>query len=38
MKTVVIITSVALLAATALSGAAEARPGRGHAYGHYRAP
>jgi len=36
MKTVVIITSVAFLAATAFIGAAEARPGRGHAYGHYK--
>ena len=36
MKTLVLTMSVALFAATALTGTAEARPGRGHAYGHYK--
>ena len=38
MKRVLVTISVALLAATSFSGAADARPGRGkgHAYGHYK--
>ena len=35
MKTIVLTMSV-LFAATALTGTAEARPGHGHAYGHYK--
>ena len=35
MKTLVLTMSV-LFAATALTGTAEARPGHGHAYGHYK--
>jgi len=38
MKKLLVSVSVALLAATSFSGAADARPGkgRGHAYGHYK--
>ena len=38
MKKILVTISVALLAATSFSGAAEARPGKGkgHAYGHYK--
>jgi hypothetical protein len=38
MKKVLVTISVALLAATSFTGAADARPGKGkgHAYGHYK--
>jgi len=38
MKKILVSVSVALLAATSFSGAADARPGhgRGHAYGYYK--
>lgn len=38
MKKILVSLSVALLAATSFSGAADARPGKhhGHAYGHYK--
>ncbi|MBZ6077119.1 hypothetical protein [Microvirga puerhi] len=36
MKTLVVALSTALIAVSAFSGSAEARPGRGHAYGHYK--
>ncbi|MEE1611318.1 hypothetical protein [Microvirga sp. CF3016] len=38
MKKLLVTVSVALLAATSFSGAADARPGKGkgHAYGHYK--
>jgi hypothetical protein len=38
MKKVLVTISVALLAATSFSGAADARPGKGkgHAYGYYK--
>lgn len=36
MKTLLVAASAAVLAASCLSGAAEAKPGRGHAYGHYK--
>ncbi|MGO4526489.1 hypothetical protein AB4097_16700 [Microvirga sp. 2MCAF35] len=38
MKKLIVTISVALLAATSFSGAADARPGKGkgHAYGHYK--
>jgi hypothetical protein len=38
MKKLLLTMSVALLAATSFSGAADARPGKGkgHAYGHYK--
>jgi hypothetical protein len=35
MKKLLVTISVALLAATSFSGAVDARPGKGHAYGHY---
>ncbi len=36
MKKFLVLMSTALLATTTLSGMADARPGRGHAYGHYK--
>jgi hypothetical protein len=38
MKKLLVTVSVALLAATSFTGAADARPGKGkgHAYGHYK--
>lgn len=38
MKKVLVMISVALLAATSFAGAADARPGKGkgHTYGHYK--
>ncbi|QFU14870.1 hypothetical protein GDR74_00815 [Microvirga thermotolerans] len=36
MKTLLVAASAAVLAASCLSGAAEAKPGRGHAYGYYK--
>jgi hypothetical protein len=38
LKKLLVTISVALLAATSFSGAADARPGKGkgHAYGHYK--
>src|SRR5215207_2089519 len=38
MKKLLVTISVALLAATSFSGAVDARPGRGHAYGPYPSP
>ena len=34
MKKALVVICAALLAATSFSGAADARPGKGHAYGH----
>jgi hypothetical protein len=36
MKKLLVTISVALLAATSFSGAVDARPGKGHAYGYYK--
>jgi hypothetical protein len=36
MKKLLLSVSVALLAATSLAGTADARPGKGKAYGHYK--
>jgi hypothetical protein len=36
MRKVVLTLSAAVLAAVSFTGAADARPGRGHAYGHYK--
>jgi hypothetical protein len=36
MKKLLVTISVALLAATSFGGAADARPGKGHAYGYYK--
>ncbi|MGO4570679.1 hypothetical protein [Microvirga sp. 2TAF3] len=36
MKKLVITMGAALVAATAFAGSADARPGKGHAYGHYK--
>jgi hypothetical protein len=36
MRTLLTVMGAGLLAVTAFAGTAEARPGRGHAYGHYK--
>ena len=36
MKKLLVTISVALLAATSFGGTADARPGKGHAYGYYK--
>jgi hypothetical protein len=36
MRKLVTALSIVLLTATSLAGTADARPGRGHAYGHYK--
>lgn len=36
MKKLIVAVSTVVLAASAWAGSADARPGRGHAYGHYK--
>ncbi|MCB8819323.1 hypothetical protein [Microvirga rosea] len=36
MKTLLVALSTVVIAASTFAGSAEARPGRGHAYGHYK--